>query len=112
MGLTFGLQFGGPALASEPPAAADSFLSFESLVDGRCHNLSERGKLRVMRNDHPSLKIRYRLIRYFVDVPQNGRATGIAEPGGDPIKLGCTLVQGRPQRWDIERAEFLEGPSE
>jgi len=92
--------------ASEPVAPAESFLSFEAKMDGKCQNLSEGGKLQVMRNTHPARPIRFRLIRYFVDVRQRGRATGIAEPGGEPIKIGCTLVGGRPQRWVVERAEF------
>ena len=75
-------------------------------MDGKCQNLSQGGKLQVMRNTHPAQPIRFRLIRYFVDVRQRGRATGIAEPGGEPIKIGCTLVGGRPQRWVVERAEF------
>jgi len=95
-----------PVSASEPTENAASFLSFETRTDGRCHNLSEGGKLMVMRNNHPSRKIDFRLIRYFIDVPQRGRATGTAEPGGEPVLLGCTLVGGRPQRWDVERANF------
>jgi hypothetical protein len=108
LALFLAFQLTQPARADEIPEGADSFLSFESLVDGYCHNLSERGKLRVMKNNHPSLPIRYRLIRYFVDVRQRGRTTGTVEPGGSPTKLGCTLVGGRPQRWEVERAEFIE----
>jgi hypothetical protein len=61
-----------------------------------------------MRNVHATIPIKFRLIRSFADVRQRGRATGIAEPGGEVVKLGCTLVGGRPQRWDIERAQFVE----
>ncbi len=97
-----------PASGSVPEdsGAAVSFLSFENRIDGRCHNLSEGGKLTVMHNNHPKKAIQFRLIRYHVDVPQWGRATGTAVPGESPVKLGCTLVGGREQRWVIERAQF------
>lgn len=92
--------------ASEPVATAASFLAFETKIDGTCHNLSEGGKLQVMRNLHQTRRISFRLIRYFIDVRQQGRVTGLAPPAGETIKLGCTLVGGRPQRWEVERAEF------
>lgn len=97
-----------PALGSAPPdpGTAASFLTFETKIDGRCHNLSEGGKLAVLHNNHPTKTIEFRLIRYHVDVPQWGRATGTALAGEAPVKLGCTLVGGREQRWVIERAEF------
>tara|TARA_R110002095_G_scaffold76193_2_gene65083 strand:- start:1239 stop:1610 length:372 start_codon:yes stop_codon:yes gene_type:complete len=99
-----------PASGSAPadPAAAATFLSFETRIDGRCHNLSEGGKLAVMHNKHPTKAIEFRLIRYHVDVPQWGRTTGIAPAGEPPVKLGCTLVGGREQRWAIERARFTK----
>jgi hypothetical protein len=87
---------------------APSFLQFATKTDGRCQNLSQGGKLAVMQSSHPTRKIEFRLIRYFVDVPQNGRATGIAEPQGEVVPLGCTLIGGRPQRWEVDRANFLE----
>ena len=102
-----GLALGTPSAAgSELVETAEAFLSFEARLDGKCHNLSEGGKLQVMRNLHPVRKIKFRLIRYFVDVRQRGRATGMAKPG-ETVKIGCTAVGGRPQRWVVERAEFI-----
>jgi hypothetical protein len=101
-----------PAAGDEAIDSPASFLSFESKTDGKCQNLSEGGKLQIMRNLHPTRKISFRLIRYFVDVRQNGRATGIAEPAGAPVKLGCTRVDGHAQRWVVERAEFTEDENE
>jgi hypothetical protein len=90
---------------------AESFLSFEDTTDGRCQNLSPGGKLTVIRNAHPTKSIRFRLIRYFVDVRQQGRATGVLLPGGDPVKIGCSRVDGRKQRWVVEKADFLSEQS-
>ncbi len=95
-----------PTVASEPARSAESYLSFETKIDGRCQNLSTGGKLQIVRNMHPTKEIRFRLIRYYIDVRQRGRATGLAGAAGEPVKLGCTLVGGRTQRWVVERAEF------
>ena len=91
-------------IVSDPEAAR--YLAFEAVGDGKCHILSEGGKLMVMHNRHPESAIKFRLTRYFADVRQWGRATGVAVPGEEPVKLGCTEVDGRVQRWEIERANF------
>jgi hypothetical protein len=91
-------------VVSDPEAV--KFLAFEAIEDGKCHILSEGGKLMLMHNNHPDAAITFRLTRYFADVRQWGRATGTAIPGEEAVKLGCTEVDGRPQRWEIERANF------
>lgn len=105
--LAFGPAGAEDVVTADPLTAGAPFLEFETVLDGNCQNLSQGGKLRKMRNVHGNAKIRYRLIRYFADVPQWGRATGVIAPGDGDIKLGCTLVDGREQRWEIERAEFI-----
>ena len=108
-----GLLFLGLASASsaaggkiDPEALAS--LAFEKKDDGKCHILSEGGKLMVMHNHHENKAVSFRLIRYFASVRQQGRATGTIEPGNGPIKLGCTQVDGREQHWEVERASFAE----
>lgn len=98
--------FGHCVVASAPLEDAKAFITIATQADGRCQNLSAGGKLAVVRNVHPQTNIRFRLIRMFVDVPQLGRATGIAVSGAPGQKLGCTLVDGREQRWVVERATF------
>lgn len=93
------------AQAVETAASATQFLSFESVLDGRCQILSDGGKLRVMRNEHTDSAIAFRLIRQFAGVAQ-GRSQGVAPPGGEVVKLGCTRVDGREQDWIVERARF------
>ena len=82
-----------------------SFLAFESVLDGKCQILSEGGKLRILRNTHPDTAVDFRLTRVFAGVPQ-GLTTGRAAPAGEPVKLGCTLVDGRNQDWTVDRARF------
>ena len=96
-------------LKLDPEAAAA--LQFERRDDGKCHILSEGGKLMVMHNKHADKTISFRLIRYFAGVRQQGRVTGTTTPGEGEIKLGCTLVDGREQTWKIERAKFVVPPS-
>jgi hypothetical protein len=96
--------------SSDVPASTESaapFLEFESVIDGKCHNLSEGGKLRVMHNRHPSQAIKYRLIRVFAGKPQAGRAMGVIGPE-QSRKIGCTLLDNREQTWVVDRADFTE----
>ncbi len=95
------------ATASATPgnAQAVDFLAIESHADGRCQNLSEGGKLVVLRNTHPERLIAYRLVRMFAKVPQ-GRVVGVVEPDSEGQRLGCNRVDGRDQSWRIERAAF------
>lgn len=95
----------GASAALADNRAAQDFLTVKSQNDGRCQILSEGGKLVVLRNTHPDRSIRYRLVRYFMDVPQS-RVVGAIAPGEEGQKLGCSRVDGRDQFWKIERAEF------
>ncbi|MFT4563632.1 MAG: hypothetical protein ACI9BW_003388 [Gammaproteobacteria bacterium] len=106
LGLMHDLSASSPAPV-ERVLPAESFLSFEDKLDGRCQNLSPGGKLTIIHNAHPTETIRFRLIRYFVDVRQQGRATGVLLPDGNPVKIGCNLVDGRKQRWVVEKADFI-----
>lgn len=93
--------------AAEPADdGAAAFLELESVLDGRCQILSEGGKLRVIKNTHASRTVRYRLIRMFAGNHPQGRSIGSAPPGAEPVKLGCTRVDGRTQDWIVERARF------
>ena len=102
--LSFASNGQASPLAEEADAAA--YLEFASKLDGRCQILSEGGKLRVLRNTHADHAIKYRLVRQFVGVAQ-GLSVGIAPPGGEIVKLGCTRVDGRQQEWIVERANFI-----
>ena len=95
------------ALAANVEApSAGSFLEFQSEADGRCQILSEGGRLRVLYNRHDSRAIDYRLMRVFGDGHRQGRVVGTAPAGGERVPLGCTRVDGRPQDWQLERANF------
>lgn len=102
----------GPAHSKETPLRpAAAFLKFEPVLDGKCHILSEGGKLVLLHNTHPTRAIVYRLERRFVKLPQ-GLMDGTIGPGAEPQKLGCDTVGGRPQTWQVKRAEFAPERSE
>src|SRR5690606_8133132 len=70
---------GHPRVVASPGADdASEFLAFESVGDGRCLNLSEGGKLRILRNTHGERAIHYRVQRLFAGNHPQGLATGIA----------------------------------
>lgn len=91
---------------ASPQQEAASFLRLETVLDGRCHILSEGGKLIVLHNDSPRT-IHYRLARLYVGRPQ-GLMDGSIQAGEGPQKLGCDTVGGRPQTWQIKRATFAQ----
>lgn len=103
--LVAGLALSAPVFSGE---SAGSYLNIAPQHDGKCQNLSEGGKLVVLRNTHPARSIRFRLVRYFKGVPQS-RIVGAVAPGEEGQKLGCNRVDGRDQSWKIERAEFEQG---
>lgn len=96
----------GSTVPAQPSDAAD-YLVFESVLDGRCHILSEGGKLTLLKSTHPTLAIRYRLERLFADRPQ-GLIDGVIKAADGVQKLGCDKVGGRSQRWRIKRATLIQ----
>jgi len=83
---------------------AAAYFEFGAAPDNRCMLLSPGGKLAWVRNRHPSLALRFRLIRMYAGAPQPGRVMGVLPPGPELVKLGCSRVAEREQRWDVERA--------
>jgi len=111
--LVGGLPPGARATETPPfeplPEGLDpaAYLEFGASPDNRCMLLSPGGKLAWARNRHPSMALRFRLIRLFAGVPQGGRAAGLLPPGPEGTHLGCNLVTGREQRWEIDRLSLV-----
>ena len=95
-----------PGVAQTDAAARDR-LVLESRSDGKCQNLSEGGKLVVLKSLDGERAITYKLVRYFADVPQS-TPVGRISPDTPEQPLGCNRVDGRPQRWEIRNASFEE----
>lgn len=86
----------------------NQYIEFISQPDGRCQILSKGGQLRVVKNNHTDKSIKYRFNRMFAGKRQAGLTIGILEPGANPVKLGCTEVDGREQNWEIKIVNFVE----
>ncbi|RME32591.1 MAG: hypothetical protein D6786_10145 [Gammaproteobacteria bacterium] len=112
LAIGLGLAPGRAVTAGEvQPVAADdaaAYLKFETRDDNACMRLWPRGKLIIMFNTHPEKAIRYRLGRVFAGTRQPGFTTGVIEPGAEPHPLGCTLVEGRDQKWVPMQARFVD----
>lgn len=111
LALAAGAAEAAPDTAETAPADVDrkeaaAYLEFEEVLDGKCYILSSGGKLVLMHNRHPERAIAYRLVRVFAGRPQGSLTVGRIDAGVDPIKLGCSEVDGRPQHWQVVRAEF------
>ncbi len=78
----------------------------EFVTDFGANCVSRNAKQILIQNLHPSRLIKVKLFRYFGDVRQPGRASYTLAPGDEPLALGCDMIQGRAQRWDIHKAEF------
>ena len=100
-------QMAATAIDTEEQAP-EEYLEFSSELDGKCQNLSSGGKLRIVKNNHPDKKIKYRFNRMFAGKRQAGMAVGVIEPGEKPVKLGCTKVDGHEQTWEIKVVKFVE----
>ncbi len=93
--------------ADKDPSGAVSFLRFASEPDGKCHNLSEGGQLIKITNEHAGRRIRLRLHRLFAGVRQGGLVV-LDLSGRESASLGCSLVDGHGQSWEVERAAFSD----
>lgn len=97
----------GPEQNEDPGA----YIEFYKDFDGRCQGL-RRGDIRLMRNVHPDKAIKYRLVRLL-----GGRRTvsliqGTIEPREEGQRLGCEILEGREQIWQLVRAEFIPASPE
>ena len=80
-------------------------IRFSYDFDGRC--VQRNGEMARIANAHPDRGIKVYLRRYLADVMQPGRTVQSLPPGAEPVALGCTVVDGRPQRWQPVKAQFL-----
>lgn len=83
------------------------YLEIYKEFSGRCQGL-RRGDIRMLRNTHPGKTIEYRMIRLLGGLRQASLIEDIIKPGDEGQKLGCEILDGREQTWEIVRARFVE----
>lgn len=91
-----------------PPA---DYLHFTEAFNARCESLSSGGKMVSLRNRHPHLALRYRMVRFFADAPQGGMVAGTLLPGAEAVELGCNRVDRRKQHWEVNRLTLEPVPA-
>ncbi len=85
-----------------------SFVKFSAEPDNKCMQRSPKGRRMFVSSSHPDKEIKYRFIRIFANKKQPGLNSGILKPGEKPQALGCTVIDGREQHWEIHRVTFVE----
>ncbi|HSD61523.1 MAG TPA: hypothetical protein VLC55_11790, partial [Burkholderiales bacterium] len=83
-----------PAAAQEDPAA---FVEFVKDFDANC--VRWEGYLIMVRNTHPTRRIKVTLERQFMGRPTGDRSRSELAPSGEPDKLGCSQLQVGTQEW-------------
>lgn len=96
----------GSAAAGEASDDAKSYVQFVEDVSGNC--TSRNAKQILVKNAHPTRKIRVWLDRYHMGVGTGDRSKSDLAPGAEPEPLGCARSFDGPQEWRIVRAEFIE----
>ena len=84
---------------------AGDYIEFVHDHDSQC--VMRNGKMQQVRNSHATRKIKLYLYRFFANKRQPGRTVEVLLPEGEPVSLGCTVIDGSPQHWEIAKARFV-----
>lgn len=99
--LVFGT--GSAASASEDPK---QFIQFVEELAGSC--TARSAKMILVRNTHPSRKLRVWLDRYHMGTGTGDRSRSDLLPGAEAEALGCARSMDGPQEWRLVRAAFMD----
>ena len=96
------------ALAPMARADEDARASVQIVEDlsGTCS--ARNAKLLLVRNTHPTRKLRVWLDRYHMGHGTGDRSRSELAPGAPPEPLGCSRSTDGPQEWRIVRAVFID----
>jgi hypothetical protein len=92
-----------PARADEDPR---QYVQFVEEFAGNC--VSRQGVQILVKNKHPTRKLRVWLDRYHMGKPTADRSRSDLAPGAEPEPLGCSTNANGPQDWRIVRAAFID----
>ncbi len=93
-----------PIVGSGEQRAAD-YIEFSYDFHSEC--VVRNGKMLLVRNTHPVRAIKVYLDRFFAERRQPGRAAHTLEPAAQPVAVGCTVVDGLVQKWEVAKAVFV-----
>lgn len=92
----------------EAQGEEDATRYVEFAFDFHAQCVSRNGKMQQLVNAHPDRAIKVYLYRYFGGKRQPGRTAHTLKAGAGPEDLGCTLIDGQEQSWEIVKAKFEE----
>ena len=75
-------------------------------LSGTCS--ARNAKLLLVKNTHPTRKLRVWLDRYHMGHGTGDHSRSDLAPGAEPEPLGCSRTAYGPQEWRIVRAVFID----
>lgn len=93
----------GTARADEDAA---QYVQFVQEPTATC--VSRNGQQILVKNSHPTRKLRVWLDRVHMGVGTGDRSRSDLAPGGEPEPLGCSRSLSGPQEWRVARAVFID----
>jgi hypothetical protein len=94
---------GGPARADEDAA---QYVQFSQEPTATC--VSRNGQQILVKNSHPSRKLRVWLDRMHMGVGTGDRSRSDLAPGAEPEPLGCSRNLNGVQEWRVARVMFID----
>ncbi len=92
--------------AAQAQEDARKYVQFVEEFAGNC--VSRQGVQILVKNTHPSRKLRVWLDRYHMGKPTADRSRSDLAPGADAEPLGCSTNANGPQDWRVVRAAFID----
>jgi hypothetical protein len=93
------------AHAQESAQDAKAFVAFVQEFEATC--VSREAVQILIKNTHPTNKIRVWLDRYHMGVGTGDRSKTDLKVAAEPEPLGCSRTLSGPQEWRVVRAEFI-----
>jgi hypothetical protein len=95
-----------PAWAHGAEDDAAAHVRFSQDFVGTC--VARNGVQILVRNSHPTRKLRVWLDRFHMGVGTGDRSRSDLAPGAEPEALGCSRSLSGPQEWRVVRAVFVD----
>ena len=89
--------------ADDDPAR---YVAFVQEFAGNC--VSRNGVQILVKNTHPTRKLKVWLDRYHMGVGTGDRSRSELAPGAEPEPLGCSRNADGNQEWRLARAAFVD----
>lgn len=85
---------------------ARDYVAFVEDFTAQC--VSRNGVQILVRNTHPTRRLRVWLDRYHMGTGTGDRSRSDLAPAGEPEALGCSRSSTGPQEWRVVRSVFLD----